>query len=242
MTGTGSKITPTLVMLPGLDGMGELFKPLISTLGSEFTTRVVRYPNAAIGYAALTAVARRWLPARTPFVLLAESFSGPIAVSLAATQPPGLQGVILSGAFVRNPRPWLLTALYPLLSLLPFGTVPPAVLNHLLLGRHATAYLRSALANTASQVTIRTLQARLRAVRSIDVSAKLPAVKVPLLYLLAEQDRVVPHSALQAMLQIRPDMRVISVSAPHLLLQAAPRTAANAIIAFLREVRKAGSL
>ena len=96
------------------------------------------------------------------------------------------------------------------------------------------------LYSATTQVGTRTLQARVRAVRSIDVCAKLPAVRVPLLYLLAEQDRVVPESALQAMLQRRPDMRVVSVSAPHLLLQAAPRTAANAIIAFLYEVRKAG--
>jgi pimeloyl-ACP methyl ester carboxylesterase len=117
--------------------------------------------------------------------------------------------------------------------------VPPALANYLLLGRHATKHLRSMLFSATTQVGARTLQARVRAVHSIDVCAKLPAVRVPLLYLLAEQDRLVPQSALQTMLQHRPDMRVVSMSAPHLLLQAAPRTAANAIIAFLHEVRKA---
>ena len=234
-----SQVPPILVLLPGMDGTGELFSPLVSTLGRQYTTRVVRYPNASVGYAALTAVARRWLPTQAPYVLLGESFSGPIAISLAALQPPGLSGVILSGSFARNPRPWLLSALHPLLSVMPDTTLPTGLMSQLLLGRHATKDLRRMLASATSQLSARTLQARVRAVRAIDVRSKLPEIRVPLLYLLAEQDRVVPHSALQTLLAIRPDMRVVSVSAPHMLLQAAPRTAANAIVAFLREVRKA---
>lgn len=236
---TDKKTQPTLVLLPGMDGTGELFKPLVTTLGSEYPTRVVRYPNAPVGYAALTAVARRWLPTQTPFVLLGESFSAPIAIALAALQPPNLRGLVLCGAFARNPRPWLLSALYPLLRIPLDLMVPPALANYLLLGRHATKHLRAMLYSASTQVGARTLQARLRAVHSVDVCGKLPAIKVPLLYLLAEQDRIVPAAALQAMLQHRPDMRVVSVSAPHMLLQTAPRTAANAIIAFLHEVRKA---
>jgi pimeloyl-ACP methyl ester carboxylesterase len=236
---TDKKTPPTLVLLPGMDGTGDLFSPLVATLGNQYPTRVVRYPNASVGYAALTAVARRWLPTQTPFVLLGESFSGPIAISLAALQPPNLRGLILCGSFARNPRPWLLSLLYPLLSVPLDLMVPTALANYLLLGRHATKHLRSMLFSATTQVGARTLQARVRAVRSVDVCAKLAAVRVPLLYLLAEQDRLVPQSALQTLLQRRPDMRVIAVSAPHMLLQAAPRTAANAIIAFLHEVRKA---
>jgi len=242
MTGNGmtdKKTPPTLVLLPGMDGTGELFKPLVATLGSQYPTRVVRYPNASVGYAALISVARRWLPTQAPYVLLGESFSGPIAISLAAMQPPGLRGLVLCGSFARNPRPWLLSALCPLLSVRPDTMPPLSLLNYLLLGRHATKHLRSMLFSATSQVSGRAVQARFRAIRAIDVCAKLQAVKVPLLYLLAEQDRVVPQSALQTLQQLRPDMRVVSMSAPHMLLQAAPRTAANAIIAFLHEVRKA---
>lgn len=34
----------TLVMLPGMDGSGKLFEPLIGALGNEFTLLVVTYP------------------------------------------------------------------------------------------------------------------------------------------------------------------------------------------------------
>jgi pimeloyl-ACP methyl ester carboxylesterase len=229
------------VLLPGMDGTGALFKPLISALGDKFTIRLVRYPDQALGYAALATVARRALPAKGPFLILAESFSGPIAVALAAANPPGLRGVILSSSFVRNPRPTC-GVLRPLVNLLRIKSIPFSILNHLLLGLHSTAPLRSALRAAFGEIAAHTCRSRIRAVLSVDVSAKLGQVKVPLLYLLAAEDRLVPESASKAMLQVRPDMQVISISAPHLLLQVAPRTAANVIQVFVHQLRKVAEM
>ncbi|WP_222432862.1 alpha/beta fold hydrolase [Caenimonas sedimenti] len=104
----------TLVLLPGMDGTGELFAPFIAAYGGA--TQVVRYPpTAVLNYAGLEEVARSALPRGEPFVLLGESFSGPIAISLAASRPPNLLGVILCCTFARNPRPFL----GPFRSLLP---------------------------------------------------------------------------------------------------------------------------
>jgi pimeloyl-ACP methyl ester carboxylesterase len=143
----------------------------------------------------------------------------------------------LSSTFVRNPRP-ACAALRPLVDLLRVKSIPFSILNHLLLGLHSTMPLRAALRAAFGQVASHTFRSRLRAVLSVDVSAKLRLVKVPLLYLLAEEDRLVPESAAKAVLQVRPDMQVISISAPHLLLQVAPRTAANVINVFAHQLRK----
>ena len=65
-----------LVLLPGMDGTGELFAPFIAALGSQFPVTIVRYPETqALDYAGLEAVARALLPVGSPFVLLGESFS-----------------------------------------------------------------------------------------------------------------------------------------------------------------------
>src|SRR5262249_11759259 len=89
---------------------------------------VVRYPgDQAIDYAGLEAVARGFLPKQTPFVLLAESFSGPIALAIAAAPPANLKGLILTCAFARNPRPGL-RRLQAFVPLLPIGWVPTALL------------------------------------------------------------------------------------------------------------------
>ncbi len=97
----------TLLLLPGMDGTGDLFEPFAAALGSEFTVKVVRYPaSEPLGYVELEAFARdRSFPAEGPFVILGESFSGPIAISLAASCSSRLKAVILCCSFVRNPRP-----------------------------------------------------------------------------------------------------------------------------------------
>jgi pimeloyl-ACP methyl ester carboxylesterase len=99
---------PLLVLLPGLDGTGILFKPLIAALPPEVSTVVVAYPGEQpLGYAELLPVVLAALPTEHAFVLLGESFSGPLAVMAAATRPPGLVGLVLCATFVQNPHPYI---------------------------------------------------------------------------------------------------------------------------------------
>src|SRR5450631_2350467 len=96
----------TLVLLPGLDGTGSLFAPLIQELPEWMEPRVVVYPrDRCLGYADLDVLVNAALPVDRPYVLLGESFSGPIAIRVAAAQPAGLIGVILVCSFARNPYP-----------------------------------------------------------------------------------------------------------------------------------------
>jgi len=86
----------TLVLLPGMDGTGLLFEGFVSALGRELEVRVIAYPSTgALGYAELESHVREALPTRGEYVVLGESFSGPIAISIAAPRPAGLVGVIL---------------------------------------------------------------------------------------------------------------------------------------------------
>lgn len=227
----------TIVLLPGMDGTGSLFEPFAAALGQEFRVHVVGYPaTGELGYAELERHVRRHLPQDGPFVVLGESFSGPIAVSIAASCPPGLLGFVLCSTFVRNPRPafgWL----RHFIGAFPVKLAPLPVLDALLLGRFSTPALRSALAAAMSGVSAHALRSRLRAVLSIDVSAKLKAVKVPSLYLLATQDRVVPTSALGHIRDILPTLQVERINAPHFLLQAAPTEAAKVVARFMTSLQ-----
>ena len=229
----------TIVLLPGMDGTGILFEPFVAELGQQFKVQIVRYPTTgALGYQELEEHARNSLPTSGRFVILGESFSGPIAVSLAASRPAGLVGLILCATFICNPRP-LFGPFRLLAGALPVKLTPHAVLSAALLGRFATPQLRSALAAAMAQVSGEALRARLRAVLSIEVSAKLKGVGVPLLYLLAKHDQVVPVSALKQIARVFPATKVAPVNAPHFLLQAAPREAAAAVSKFLQPLHNA---
>ncbi|MGD2116027.1 MAG: alpha/beta hydrolase, partial [Acidobacteriota bacterium] len=96
-----------ILALPGLDGTGDLFRWLEREAPEGFAVEPVSYPpdrgSGVLNYPAHLEVARRWLPADGPFLLLGESFSGPVAVRLAAEAPPGLVGLILCATFVRPP-------------------------------------------------------------------------------------------------------------------------------------------
>jgi pimeloyl-ACP methyl ester carboxylesterase len=162
-----------------MDGTGQLFKPFVEALEGKFHVCVVRYPAAeALGYEELQAIARSQLPSNGSFIILGESFSGPIAISLAAAQPQGLVGLVLCSSFARNPLP-ALKFLSPFASALPVKQLPPAIVSYLLLGNFATPALRSALGSALAQVSASAFRARLKAVLSIDVIAKLKTLKVP---------------------------------------------------------------
>ena len=84
----------TNLSLPGMDGSGAFFSLLIDVLGSTVKTEIISYPtDLALSYAELIQFVAQALPKKHPYILLSESFSEPIAVTLAANKPKGLSGL-----------------------------------------------------------------------------------------------------------------------------------------------------
>lgn len=223
-----------------MDGTGDLFEPLLKCLDCEIKTVVVRYPDAPLDYSALIAHARKSLPESGDFILLGESFSGPVAVGLAAEENPRLRGLVLSATFVRNPMPW--TAPFaPLSAVLPVSGAPAALMTRLVLGPFETPALREMIGASLGQMSSSTIRARLRAIAAVDVASQLASVKVPILYLRAASDRVVWQSAASLICAIKPATQVVTVDAPHFLLQVAPSDAAREIGAFINKAVATGT-
>ncbi|MFZ2160962.1 MAG: hypothetical protein WAW02_01975 [Sideroxyarcus sp.] len=222
-----------LVLLPGLDGTGLLFADFVASLGEDTEAIVVFYPaDTALGYSELESVARSFLPHDQPYFLLAESFSGPIAISIAASSPPGLLGLILSCSFARNPQP-LLGIFRQALGVVPVAALPMALLSYFVLGRFATPLLRGKLATSLSLVSPAVLRVRARAALSVDVSSSLSRIKVPVLYLRASEDRVVSLSSSELIVSLVPQTKVIEFPAPHFLLQVMPSRTASTVAEFM---------
>jgi pimeloyl-[acyl-carrier protein] methyl ester esterase len=136
----------------------------------------------------------------------------------------------------RNPWPAPLVALLrPLVGLLPVARTPLALLCRALLGRFETPALRASLGAVLANVDTAVLQARLRALMAVDVSDALAAVRVPTLYLRARHDRLIPASAADLVLRLRPSTRLVEFDAQHGLLQTASVEAAQVVEAFLAE-------
>jgi pimeloyl-ACP methyl ester carboxylesterase len=99
--------------------------------------------------------------------------------------------------------------------------------------------LRTLLRKALAQVSPAVLRARLEAVVAVDASAALASVKVPVVYLQATQDALVPARAAQLALKACPAMRVVPIRGPHCLLQAAPAETAALVAALVREIESA---
>ncbi|RZL37129.1 MAG: alpha/beta hydrolase [Rubrivivax sp.] len=224
----------TLVLLPGLDGTGTLFQPLVRELPVTWRKQVIVYPmDAQAGYDALTRLATRALPTEGPLVVLGESFSGPVAIRLAAALGPRLQALVLCCSFARNPRP-ALASLVGLISWLPApGALPSGVTAHALIGSSASAESRELLVDALAHLPAAVLRARLRMVMTVDASRELAAVSAPVLYLQAAQDRIVPPAAAADVQRICPRTVVTRLAGPHGLLQASPAPCAAAMTSFL---------
>ena len=230
---------PRLVLLPGLDGTGDLFCPFLNAVGSAVPSTVVRYSMPEVyDYAECRAVAGAQLPDSEPYILVGESFSGPIAVSIAAANPPGLRGLVLVGSFVETPR-LALRWLSAFVDVLPTHNGPSWLTDFVLLGRWATPELRQRIANAMAKVSQVAVRARLREIAHVNVSVELSKIQAPILYLRATHDRLVPRSSADRIVKLAPRVVVVEIDAPHMLLQCAPTECAKAIQDFAREAEEA---
>lgn len=221
-----------IVLLPGMDGTGELFSAFVAALGDGCRTQVISYPaDHALGYRELADFVRERLPLEEPYVLLGESFSGPVAIALAAEGHPGLIGLVLCATFARNPFP-ATSRLRPLAAFMPVNARLFSLAGPLLRGGHALPELSRVLEHVPASV----LRARLREVMKVDYSARIDDIKVPVLYLQAKDDHIVPMSAARHLETHCPAMQVKRFAAPHLLLQTVPAEAAAQVLDFMAKL------
>ncbi len=221
-------------MLPGLDGTGKLFAEFIRAIGADVQVQVVIYPrDEPLGYGELEALVRAALPTDRRYFLLGESFSGPLAIRIAADPPRGLAGVILCGTFAKNPFPWLRWA-RPILVRLPVRSMPRWLRALLVWGsaspQRAPAHAERALAGVAAAV----IRRRIGEILAVDESRSLARVDLPMLVLTATRDRIVPRAATRRLLDSACGAQTREIDGPHLLLQSRPRECAGPVLQFLR--------
>jgi pimeloyl-ACP methyl ester carboxylesterase len=227
-------VIPRVILLPGLDGTGLAYRDLQSHL-LPFDSSVIPLATRSAGYVSDLQAARERLPATGPYVLVAESYSGPIGISIAAMHPPGLVGLVLSTTFLNCPRPYL-AQLRLLLKLLPPIRVPTFPFVPLLLNGRSTPEARELLRIVLNQASPKAMLTRLNDVATVDVATDARSIEVPTLYLRASVDRVIPGSAGDTIQRHIPHASITELAGPHLLLQACPHEAAKRIAEFCTSV------
>lgn len=228
-------MTPTIVLLPGMDGTARLFSGVRECLQDRFPVSAVAYPtDRCVARPCLHESIQAAIPPVGNYVLVAESFSGPLAIEHTAARPERLSAVVLVASFAASPLPrglrWL--RIFAGVARMP---LPEFLVRLLLVGRGARADLVHEVRAAIHSVRPGVLVDRLRQVFSVDVRSKLSSVDVPVLYILGSADRLVGARGLA---QYEGQLKQLTsevIDGPHLLLQTRPRECAEAIAQFLSQ-------
>ncbi|MCH9671321.1 MAG: alpha/beta hydrolase [Gammaproteobacteria bacterium] len=218
----------TLVLLPGLDGTGQLFAPLLPYLDASEVVHCVYGPHR--NWLDYVAQVESELASHGRVSLLAESFSGPIALELMARRPSRFGPSVLSATFARAPwRSLLALASWLRLSRLAPGALRARLVAGLCLNGVRDRALHARVLEVVLSLPDAVLDARLRALSQMNCMHRLSQVSVRCLCLTGTHDRIIRHGRSRVLAEGLTNRREALLDAPHLLLQAAPEVAARLI-------------
>lgn len=84
----------------------------------------------------------------------------------------------------------------------------------------------------------RVVASRVEQVFSVDATRELQECPVPILYLAGKRDRLVGARVTRRLRSARPELRVVTLDAPHLVLQSRPEEAAAAVVEFVESLAR----
>jgi pimeloyl-[acyl-carrier protein] methyl ester esterase len=179
-----------LVLLPGLDGTGQLFSDFVAALPNTIRATTVTYPAKEIlPYSDLCSLVSAATPECESFVLLAESFSSSLAVGFTASKPLSLAALIICAGFVsRPPGAWSPLAKALVWPWLFKVNMPHFILEYFAMGQNAPRTLIQDFRRVLRLVNPEVMSGRTREAMNSDARPALAQITVPLLYVAGTED------------------------------------------------------
>jgi pimeloyl-[acyl-carrier protein] methyl ester esterase len=223
-----------LVLMPGLDGTGLSFEPLLPLIGADTKVTVIRYPADKFYSFAQTVECAALQITADPPVIIAESFSGPVAVQMVGSGRIKASYLVLCATFAKSPHPlvWRI-ARFLRLPLLLRADMPNLFFRFILGDEEIGSALEPLWKKVHADVNPTVLGHRLDIINKTDVTCWLPKISIPCLYLQATNDRLVPASCLADFQHGLSNLTVKRLKAPHFILQASPQACLEAIEQFI---------
>lgn len=219
--------SPTLLMLPGLDGSGILFKPLIDLLPLTIRTKIAVIPTILLsGHKQIAKQILADLP-DGKYVILAESFSGRTAYELCRMAPDKFSYVVFIASFVNRPSHLLRFALLLPITRIVKSKLIMQLMAKCLFGSNNTKALLSALNQAISTLPNACINNRL----SILNRLKQPSIRldVPCFIVTAKQDLLLNRTAQSSIKKVFNHHAEQQLEGPHFLLQTRARHCAKII-------------
>ena len=217
---TDSQTRPLCILLPGTDGTGTFFDGLHRALDG-YDVRVVSYPQFGNqSYERLGRLILPTLPRDRDYVLIGESFGGPLAIWLAVHAAHKPMKMVLAATFAVSPFGALGRLAVPLLGIgqwLPLWTWQ----INLILFNNKHRQIAETIHETVRPISRSVLLDRVRAVLTCDMRGWLSQIALPVLCLHAAKDRLLPRWLPRGFDSL-PDVTVVDLDLPHMILQSDP--------------------
>jgi len=228
-----------LVLLPGMDGTGELFKEFVTYYDAKYV--IISFPNdGSQSYEELSKYVLSKLPEEN-HIILAESFSGGLVPQLLKSENKHIKGVIFVASFLSCPRPFLvrLARLLPVKSL---AKLPGANYLHkmLFLGWSVSRNTISKFKSVINSLPASTLSNRLNSIQRLSAQ-NLPTYTLPCFYLRPSNDLLVPKSKVSEIRGIFKNFSIRSVSGSHFILQSSPEASVSEVEQVVQHITKYSS-
>ncbi|MEK8021860.1 MAG: hypothetical protein VSS75_033715 [Candidatus Parabeggiatoa sp.] len=223
-------IVDKIILLPGMDGTGIFFGSLQKNLAEKVTTEIISYPTSQfLSYKQLLEYVIEKLPRGESTLLVAESFSGPIAKELAFNNLINLKGIVFLASFICCPRKLLKIIPYLPVQILFRLPIPDIISKLILLGKDANHESIAQFRQVLKLVPPSILTQRLEEIAKHKCSKGKS--NCPCWYIQASNDKLVLASAIKPIKSAFPKTEVVVIDGPHFVAQAEPEKCAKHIIA-----------
>ena len=215
---------PLLLYLPGIDGTGRLLfrQP---RLYERYFVECANYPQdepRTYGQLADDAARRiERLGNGRPAVVLAESFGGAVALTLALRRPDLVSRLILSNSFAYFPRRITIRLAATLGAFLPAWRAPVTtrgIRSLFMFGLGVPREIRNAFFERSSDVPMDICGQRLGMIANLDLRGRLAEIETPCLVLVGTHDLVVSPSAGRGLARLLPNARLVERPVGHVAL------------------------
>lgn len=212
-----------VILLPGTDGTGVFFESLVAALNTFYEIKVLSYPQ--YGDQSYEHLGNQLLPELPPnrdYILVGESFGGPLAIWLAthAVSPP--VKLILGSTFAASPFSAPGRWIAPLVPFARFIPLQKWQIEFMLFNGGNEQWATRIFEHTRF-IDRRILLSRVQSVLRCDMRAALSALPIPVLCLNATQDRLLPPW-LPRHFPEQSHIRIVNLPLPHMIFQCAPDT------------------
>jgi surfactin synthase thioesterase subunit len=226
-----------LILLPAFDGTGKMFSDFVTALGDTVETQVISYPESGgQDYPALAGYIQTKIPDNEDYILLGESFAGPLVYDIASKDQKNCKAAIFVATYLTNPSPIALKTLTALpAGLISFFLSKPAIIAKLSLSKNADPSIAKAIADNFASVKSDIIKQRLMTINNLG-EAPTESLSMPCLNLTATDDNLVMKEKINEFKALCAVLDIESAKGGHFVLQENPEQSAKLVNIFVNNL------